>query len=80
MASVRDELSTPHSALDACLNRRVLWMRTPAAAKPYRASVGASEWSISIDNFPEEPLYTLIIDGNAVGEFDDWPPTWARPS
>lgn len=24
-------------------------------------------------------MYTLFVDGRAVGPFDDWPPTWSRP-
>lgn len=45
----------------------------------YAAEVDGTRWLIRLGDFPDEPLYTLVIEGKAVLEFDDWPPTWRRP-
>ena len=39
----------------------------------------ASVWTIRINDFPEEPLYTLLVDGEEILHFDDWPHFWIRP-
>jgi hypothetical protein len=39
----------------------------------------ASVWMIRINDFPEEPLYTLLIDGEEILHFDDWPNFWIQP-
>lgn len=36
------------------------------------------DWLIKWNNFPEEPMYTLFIDGIIVLHFDDFPSEWTR--
>ena len=31
---------------------------------------------VRLNDFPEEPLYSLLVDGNVVIHFDDWPDFW----
>lgn len=33
-------------------------------------------FQIRINDFPEEPLYTLIIDGKEIIYFNNWPKNW----
>jgi hypothetical protein len=46
---------------------------------PYEARVDGQVWLIGINDFPDEPLYTLYIDGRRVEDFNDWPVPWTRP-
>ena len=43
------------------------------------AEKGGAAWSIRINDFPDEPLFTLIVGGEEVLHFDDWPHFWVRP-
>jgi len=60
-------------------DRPVLWRRTGKGEFPYVATVAGQDWLIRINDFPVEPMYTLLIDGREVGDFDDWPGGWQRP-
>lgn len=61
------------------LDRRVSWRSRPQDPEhPFEAEVDGERWLIRLGDFPEEPLYTLLIDGEAVLTFDDWPATWRR--
>ena len=60
------------------LQRQVKW-RTASGVVHYimfEATVGAQRWSVRINDFPDEPLYSLLIDGDEVIHFDDWPRFW----
>lgn len=43
----------------------------------YRAWVRASDWKIRLNDFPSEPLFTLLINGEEVIHFTDWPNHWS---
>ena len=34
---------------------------------------------IRINDFPDDHLYTLIVNDREVAHFDDWPLCWTRP-
>ncbi len=68
-----------HQNLAERLSTLVQWAATGNAIVPYRANVGAQLWTIRVNDFPAEPLYTLLIDGRDVGSFNDWPAAWQRP-
>jgi hypothetical protein len=42
--------------------------------------VGGRTYIIRINDFPAEPLYTLLIDGKEVEDLEDWPSAWVRQS
>ncbi len=68
------------------------WIRHPMLWRPVHwstalgagyiiceASVGSHTWTVRLNDSPDEPLHTLLIDGNEVMHFDDWPWFWRRP-
>lgn len=57
----------------------VVWMETPDVHFPYKARVDGRDWLLRLGDFPEEPLYTLFIDGQDRGPVESWPTAWARP-
>lgn len=61
------------------VTRNVVWHKTENPEFPYLASIDNESWEIRINDFPAESLYTLLIDGSSVLDFDDWPESWQRP-
>jgi hypothetical protein len=68
------------------------WLRHPKLLRPvpwrttsgeghieFEADVDGARWSIRMNDFPDEPLYTVLVDGDEVMHFDDWPSIWTRP-
>ena len=66
------------SLLEKCLGTEVRWDSTGDTDKPWSARVGPERWQVQVNDFPDEPMYTLVVDGKSVGEFDDWPASWRR--
>lgn len=62
----------------APLEAAVRWTATGEVEVPYRALVDGDAWSLRLGDFPDQPLYTLEIAGNAVLALSDWPATWRR--
>ena len=44
----------------------------------YRAVLDGGVLDIRMNDFPDEPLYTLIADGVEVIHFNEWPVNWLR--
>ena len=61
-----------------CLRAVVKWSRTNEPAAPWRSQVGPVIWAVRVNDFPEEHLYTLFVNDEVVGNFDDWPRQWLR--
>jgi hypothetical protein len=60
------------------LTTQVRWEKTADTLRPYKASPNGSEWVIQVNDFPDEHLYTLFVDGRETDSFDDWPTAWLR--
>ena len=56
----------------------VSWSATNDLDMPWRASVGEFSLAVRMNDFPDEPLYSLIVDDKVVAHFDDWPSVWTR--
>ncbi len=56
----------------------VRWKPTGKPEFPYKAIVDGEVWTVRVNDFPVEELYTLIIDGQEMVEFNDWPKAWKR--
>ena len=75
-------MPTPEWALilARCLIDPIQWERTRDGEFPYQAHIDGRHWVIRVNDFPAEPLYTLIIDDQAVLDLEDWPSVWKRPT
>lgn len=67
-----------NKSLDNYFNKRIAWSKTNYAEFPYEAIVGKEHWRIRINDFPPEPMYTLLVNEKAIGSFDEWPMRWQR--
>jgi hypothetical protein len=45
----------------------------------FQATVDGAKWAIRMNDFPEEPLYTLVIEARVTIHFNNWPKFWKRP-
>jgi hypothetical protein len=59
--------------------REVTWRRTASGETPYEATVDGQRWTLQVNDFPAQALYTLLVDGAPVEDLDDWPRAWRRP-
>ncbi len=57
----------------------IKWHATSDAEYPYRAIIAGQVYRIRINDFPDEPLYTLLCEDEELDSFDDWSPHWSRP-
>jgi hypothetical protein len=55
------------------------WSRTGNAYFPAAAQMNGQWWVLRINSFPDHPLWTLFIDGQARYDIDDMPPSWGGP-
>jgi len=60
------------------LLRSVSWATSSGRERciVFEAMVDHHSWSIRINDFPDEPLYSLIVDGGELIHFDEWPQVW----
>jgi hypothetical protein len=42
--------------------------------------VSGATFMIRINDFPTEPLYTLMIDEQEIEDLEDWPAAWEKPT
>ncbi len=62
----------------AYFTREISWLETDDAEFPYEANMNTEHLKIRVNDFPEEPLYTLFINETPGVDFDDWPDLWRR--
>ena len=67
----------PYPAHEALL-KKVRWYHSGDALEPYQATHEGRSWRIRLGDFPEEPMYMLLVNGVETIEFDDWPAEWGR--
>ncbi|MBA3539212.1 MAG: hypothetical protein H0T79_06260 [Deltaproteobacteria bacterium] len=55
------------------------WEHTGDGEVPYRTTVNGRTYTMRVNDFPAEPLYTLLVDGTTeVEHLDDWPAAWTK--
>ncbi|HVG33032.1 MAG TPA: hypothetical protein VM911_08130 [Pyrinomonadaceae bacterium] len=55
----------------------VIWRKGTNPEYPYVTDFEGKKCLIRLNNFPKENLYTLIVDGVEIADFDDWPDSFA---
>lgn len=60
-----------------CAQAKV-WIRTGHGEFPLRGEIGGQPALIRINDYPADPLYSLIVDGQNVGNLEDWPTSWTE--
>lgn len=60
------------------LRRPLRWTRTNDPEFPWQSILKGVRCRVRINDFPQEPMYTLLVDGKPVGDFDDWPAGWKK--
>ena len=57
------------------LAQKVIWIKAPQNSDgiTYAGESEGKTLALQINDFPDEHLFTLYIDGQAVLDFDDWP-------
>jgi hypothetical protein len=60
------------------LQQRIEWQPTGNPLAPWKSCVAGETWTVRINDFPEEHLYTVFRDGVVLEDFDDWPSHWIR--
>lgn len=56
------------------------WLATGDPLTPFSTSVRDANLRIRINDFPDEPMYSLIVDDQVLGSFSNWPAKWRRPT
>ena len=57
----------------------LVWKHTGDAEFPYTTDVRARRFTIRINDFPAEPMYTIMAEGKDLEDLDDWPAAWVMP-
>jgi len=60
------------------LAEKLAWQKTADPKHPYETNLDGERCVIRVNDFPDEHLYTLIVNGVEVADFDDWSATWKR--
>jgi hypothetical protein len=60
------------------LKTKLHWEKTNDPLYPYTICSVDKNFKLCLNDYPEEPMYTLIIDGEINESFDDWPEAWTR--
>ena len=56
----------------------LIWTATGNGEFPYRGRWAGRDAMIRVNGFPAEPLYSVLVDDQNVGNLEDWPANWRR--
>ena len=57
---------------------KVIWKQGVDSNYPYEVEFNGEKLVIRLNDFPDENLYTLIVNNVEVASFDDWPEQWTK--
>lgn len=61
------------------LAEKIVWERGKDPEHPYATIVAGDKAVVRLNDFPDESLYTLIVNDVELLDFNDWPEPWKRP-
>lgn len=65
--------------VQALCDRALTWSATGNALFPFETVVDGRTITLRINDFPAEPLHTLMTGEEEIVDLDDWPRAWERP-
>lgn len=65
-------------AMAARCARPIAWRRTGDGEFPYAADDEGEALVIRVNDYPAEPLHSVMVGDQAVGDLEDWPPAWTK--
>jgi len=72
---------TSKNLLGEYFDKSIKWTDHPDLKLAFsRLRYKSGDLEVTINDFPEENMYSLIKDGKEIGSFNEWPKKWARPS
>jgi hypothetical protein len=71
-------MTTMDNRCASWLRQSLRWQRTGDAAFPYDIRTDVTTLILRLNDFPVEQQYTLIVNGEELCSFDDWPEAWDR--
>jgi len=60
------------------MEEELKWNEGQGPNHPNGAKMNGDKLVIRLNDFPDESLYTLIVNDKEVASFDDWPKQWSR--
>src|ERR1044072_1883342 len=64
--------------LGEILTRELSWRGTDDVNYPWATEVAGEPWRVGLNDFPDDLMYTLIVNDKVIGKFHDWPERWYR--
>jgi hypothetical protein len=64
--------------ISSLFKKRINWRVMQTGKAEWYADIDGERGELRMNNFPDEPLYTLTYKGNTV-DFDDKPMIWIVP-
>lgn len=66
------------AALQSALALPLNWSATGSPDFPWKTDVNGASWQVRLNDFPDEVMYSFIVNGEVAGDFHDWPKGWQR--
>ncbi|MGZ8843823.1 MAG: hypothetical protein ACXW18_09175 [Pyrinomonadaceae bacterium] len=60
------------------LEDEVSWIQTSNPSFPYEANVNGDNLVVRLNDFPDQNLYTLLVNDEELANFDEWPQHWMK--
>jgi hypothetical protein len=65
-------------SIEKLLKMKIDWRKTQIDKYTFSATIGGDEYFLRLNDFPEEPLCTIIISGNEIN-LEDLGKNWTLP-
>jgi hypothetical protein len=60
------------------LELNLKWDKLETPEYPFQLDYHGHKLQIKVNDFPDEQLYSLIVDSESICDFDNWPKNWKR--
>ncbi len=57
----------------------LVWKHTGDAEFPFTVEARGQRFTVRVNDFPAEPMYTMMARGIELYDLEDWPPAWVMP-